>query len=237
MAFALQVSKIENRVPPEVQQVIDNALKGGPGSGFAGFDEDKTEFGFSKSTKLSDVKAGTPVRKYWLNPDSIKKLDEGVPVSALLENLTNEWLVPLSVKGKIINFCTIVKNETSKNQWIMGGMGHDGGPFLARAWQKILKNWPNSAGYYPVFIETGRPRNFFYIPEKDDSNLTYLRLVHIDNDSLELATDTTFSTLTTSRSMLRYLKAPHKTPRLTRSQQLELKKESDQILRENNNEN
>ena len=123
-----------------------------------------------------------------------------------------------------MTFCEVVKNQSSGWQWIIVGEGGWGGHFLAREWQKVIKKWPSSAGYHPVFVETGREHNFFYIPEKNDSNLTYLKLIHRDNDSLEMTTDTSYSTLSNSRNLLKHLKVPHTTTRLTKSQISEIKK-------------
>lgn len=232
-ASAQQTSKIDNRVPPEVLQVVNSALKGGEHSFFSDFDILKVQFGFNKSTKLSDVKAGDPIRRYWLDPDSVKKNNETAPISSLITLYDNDWEVPLLVDGKIVTFCEVVKNQSSGWQWIIAGEGGWGGHFLAREWQKVIKKWPSSAGYHPVFVETGREHNFFYIPEKNDSNLTYLKLIHRDNDSLEMTTDTSYSTLSNSRNLLKHLKVPHTTTRLTKSQISEIKKENEQIRRDN----
>jgi hypothetical protein len=206
MTVAQQKSGINTQVPPEVTQSVVDALKGNQGGAFYDFDhwKNKGGLGFESATKLSDIKPGNPVRLYWLVRDTLTKSAKTVRVSSLVTQLTDEWDVPLLLNGKIVSFCEVVRNKTSGDQWQVAGLGNK---TLAKEWQKVITKWPRSAGFNPVFIETGS-RRFFHIPEISDTNLTYLRVVHHKNDPLEEATDSTYSSLMSTNVLLGHPKSP-----------------------------
>ncbi len=169
-------------------------------------------FKLDKSKTLSDVTAGTPVKEYWFLADTIIRKDTGSPVSKLIAPFVNsmhgEWQIPLFVEGKIIGFGEIVNDTTSGDRWEWVG-GGGGGAFLAK-WQKVIDKWPISKGYHPILIGFPYPDVFFHVPEKDAYNLTFLgRFYHPEHpDSLQMVTDTTYSKLSDSRQVLKYL-LPH----------------------------
>ncbi len=202
-ALAQQISKIDTRVPPEVQDLIHQAINGTEKTTIIGFDGIKVRMGFDSSTRISDVKAGAPIRYYWLSIDSLMKANDTTPVSSLVAALIGQYQVPLLIKGRIICFLDIVKDKTFGEKWHM--RGESSGGLCAREWQKVTKTWPKSAGFNPVLVEAPflGGKRFFHIPEKGDHNLTYLRCNK--NDTFAIVTDSLYSNLTESKDACKSL--------------------------------
>jgi hypothetical protein len=201
-ALAQQVSKIDAGVPQAVQDLIHQAINGTEKTSIIGFDRIKVRMGFDSSTRISDVKAGAPIRCYWLSQDSLMKAHDHTPVSALVVALIGQYEVPLLAKGRIICFLDIVKDKTFGEKWHL--RGESSGGLYAREWQKVIKTWPKSAGFNPVLVEAPfLGKRFFHIPEKGDDNLTCLQ--GTANDTGEIMTDSLYSNLTQSKDTYKSL--------------------------------
>ena len=145
------------KVPVEVQRVIDSAMAG------------KYPIMLDAGFKLSDLTAGEPAHLYGFNRDSIEKLGENAPVSSVIKPL-NGWVVPLLLHGKSKLLFLINLNQEGK--WHVGGIGFDR---YAKNWEKICQIWLESAGYHPIFVGHLMGQAYFYVPEKGDKNLTRFR--------------------------------------------------------------
>lgn len=207
VATAQQKSEINTQVPPEVQKIIDDEFNGrGP---------------FLAPNGIKNVQPGTPFLRYWLFEDSIKKYNENTPISKLVvpynHHFLGEWDVPVLANGKIRGFLGITKLDSilddpnapsrkrhKNEQWHAGSFSGLHG--IVHAWEKVMQKWPESKGYHPIFVETASlTHRFFYVPEKGDSNLTYINISQV-SDSLSTATDSTFSVLSDSKFMLKFLR-------------------------------
>jgi hypothetical protein len=204
--FAQGGSKLDTQVPQEVRDLIHNAINGTENSSLSDFNEWKVRMGFDSSTRVSDLKAGEPIKYYWLIGDSIARATEKTPISALVVPIIGQYDVPLLVNGKIVAFLIYMKNKTSGYKWELAGKS-SGGRF-AKEWEKVIKKWPKSSGYNPIIVQVlavGQKR-FFHIPERGEYNLTYLPLQHYESDSFAIETDSLYSTLTESKDTYKSLK-------------------------------
>lgn len=153
----------QEKVPEEVQKFIDETMSGQ--HAMCNFEESKVSFGFDRSTKLSDLKAGRPFKIYKLSIDSLLKKGENMPISSnIIEYAT--WVVPVLLNGKCITTFEVIK--TKKNPLWHQGVFYG----CSDTWQKLMEAWSESAGYHPVIIYATAWEMFFHIPEKDDYNLT-----------------------------------------------------------------
>ena len=207
--LAQNISELARNVPREVQEIIDKEMSG---NGY-----------FLRSHNAAAVfKAGDPFLKCWLSIDSIRKYNENTPISKLItpyypnsSHLIGEWVVPLFKNNTITHYLSISKYDSLPDQddtvkkYYKDGLWHSGpfggGPVKDAVWEKVIKKWPPLKGYHPVLIELyPAGRRFVYIPEQNDNNLTYLLLNQ--NDSLSMFTDSSFSTLSDSRIVLKFIK-------------------------------
>lgn len=218
--LAQQIFKVDNQVPPEVRKIIEESLAGSGRGFFSHFEQNKRSLGCDSTTRLSELKAGAPIIFYKIPIESLLKVDEKTPVSEIIskygidngKGAYGQYDVPLLLKGRIICFFYIWKSSPklpTAGQWKL--VGHGGGNVAEEQhWQVITNKWPSSKGYNPILVMiTGPkfPRGFVYVPEKGDYNLTPIRNPHFPSDSLTFATDSTFTMLSDSREVLRYLKS------------------------------
>lgn len=202
------VAQIDNQVPPEVHQVIDSVLSGH--NNRLSVSALRIVFGLDKTKTLADVKAGTPVQEYLFLVDTIRRKGPSAPLSELITPFIGgskgEWLVPLFVGNRIVGFGRIRNNNLTQGHWKW--TEEMGGEDFELEWQKVIDKWPTSRGYHPILIDFDTPDGnvFFHVPEEDPYNLTYLCFHHYAvTDSLAAITDSTYSTLTDSKKILKYL--------------------------------
>ena len=233
LAHSQQKSALDTHVPEALKHYIQKMLCGGKGNCFADFENNKISIGFDSMTKLSDIKAGDPIKILWFRSKALKKKPSigpsflggprspfsfterelNSPVSSLVSSSMNPlrgmWFVPLFEKNKIINFAIIEKYDDWGAEWHCAGEMQIGRSTIAGLWQKVITRWPKSGGYNPVLIQIGEYSWILHVPEKDDYNLTFL-LYHHDTsaDSLNLMNDPSYSTLTKSKDLLLFLNTP-----------------------------
>ena len=134
---------LAEKVPVEVQQLIDSAMSG-KHPVMVHFNMNVPHAAY----KLSDLKAGEPIHFYWFFPDSVKKLGTNAPVSSIIKPL-DEWGVPLLLNGKPKILLEISKSRTNPIWHIMGyGQGQ-----IANGCNRVSQLWPESAGYHPFLSE------------------------------------------------------------------------------------
>jgi hypothetical protein len=200
MTVAQQVSKIDNQIPSEVQKIIDETMSGQ--NLLSNFNYNKIGFGLDSSVKLSDLKAGDPVQCYYIHKDSLKKMDENVPVSSFAK-VPDIWVVPVLINGKC--FTTFEVGKTKKNPQWHATIFHGGHKGRNDDWQKVREAWPKSAGYNPIIIYLTLRYKCYHVPEKDDFNLT--PLFRPSFDSLARSADTSYGILMSSKKTLKYVNA------------------------------
>ena len=199
---------MQEKVPPEVQKIVDETMTGQ--HGLSGFESFKIGMGFDSSTKLADLKAGEPCQVYYIDQDSLIKMDETVPFSAIARRL-DIWEVPVLINGKCVT--TFEVQKTPQNlQWRAGTFHGRYKGHRYDEWQNVMDAWPKSAGYNPVIVYSSSGKKFFHVPEINDTNLTPLR--RRSPDLLVKAADSSFKILMPSKTTLKYLKVhlPSKLP-------------------------
>jgi hypothetical protein len=131
------------------------------------FENRKTNFGFNKDTKVSDLKVGTPIKVYIANFQEF--IADNNYTTDKLNCLPCNWYFPVIANGEIKVFFTIRKEN---NVW-QPPTGY-GKTLLAAEWNLINKSWPISMGYNPVMIQLVGSHHYLHIPEVDKTNLTYI---------------------------------------------------------------
>lgn len=158
-------------------------------------------FGISKSAKLSEISAVTPIQVYTFDYNQLRNGSNGNSVSSII-NPINSWKIPLTEKGQIVSFLDVYNDKSGCWQTVGGGASP-----IAKSWGVILKVWPKSSGYNPIFIETGGRGLYFFVPEKGDSNLTWIKPI---DDGVEGAINykdafALYSKLTPSKEIIKSL--------------------------------
>ena len=179
-----------DQVPPEVQKIF-NEVYSSWDSTF--FNAKKGEWGFDGSTKLSEIKAGEPFRIYAIDLRTTQYSDSNTPIS-ILAKPGDDWAIPLLVNDVCKCFITV----SSKQGWHVGNMWEN-----MREWQKVREAWPSAKGYHPILIVAGF-RNYVYVPEINEHNLTPLH--RNSHDSVSMLVDTTFKNLMSSSTVIEFIK-------------------------------
>jgi hypothetical protein len=158
--FSQDSSGLDLKVPPEVKQIVEDALQGKIRSFFDHFADHKKSMGIPSTTNLADIKVGEPVISYVIPLDSLSHANENTSISELIKNYginyskkAAHYEVPLLLNGIVINKVKVWKaNPKSQfaGQWRLVGWG--GGVGLENEWQKILQKWPKHLGYTPFLI-------------------------------------------------------------------------------------
>jgi hypothetical protein len=171
------------KMPTEVQRIVTEVLKGG--YMLRGFNERegkrKVQMGFTISARLSDIRAGEPMKVYVLDCGRTKALTIDEHVADCIAPW-DFWRVPLMQNGKVVCFFDIIPD--GKGGWTPGVFGYVP---LAREWQKVIDAWPKEAGYHLIMIDTrtcGYMDVLFHVPEKDKNNLTRLECNGLDSTGL-----------------------------------------------------
>lgn len=196
LVFA-QLNTSNTPVPQEVTDLIHKALSDSEPHFRHDFNNSKLMMGFDSLTKISDIRAGDPIRYCWILKDSLRKANENTPVSALLTSIIGEYEVPLLLKGKVIAFLLIEQDQKKGEKWQV--TGECWGGRLAGEWQKVIRQWPISRGFTPVLVEISSigGKLFFYVPQKGDYNLTSIEL---GTSKYSNITDSSYSNLTESKN-------------------------------------
>jgi hypothetical protein len=79
------------------------------------------------------------------------------------------WYFPILIAGQ--PKAILVVDQIS-NQWQAVSLGY---PYLAREWDAVCKQWPESQGYHPALITIFQAhQHVFTVPEKGADNLTLI---------------------------------------------------------------
>ena len=178
--------------PADAQKAIDQIMR----KYGTNFESWKKQFGFDSSTRWSDLKAGIPVKVYQITGDSLLKMDENAPVSAIVKSI-DMWEVPLLHNGKCITTFSIYKRPKD-HKW---GIFQFRGP--RPVWQKVRDAWQDSDGYHPIII-VNRGHRYYHVPEQNDSNLTPIE--RHTYSKLDQLADTNYKVLMPSRITLKIFK-------------------------------
>lgn len=120
------------------------------------------------SEALQSALLGEPFREYKITRKALRDYRKGDTVESLLSE-TDMWNFPVMIdrKEKLILKVSKMKNGAS---WGVVKFGR--GPGLEFC--KVLRDWPKSSGYTPIFIGTLHEIYLFSVPEKDAYNLTLI---------------------------------------------------------------
>jgi hypothetical protein len=193
------------KAPPEIQKLADDHISGKDSGYFTikNFEEEKMLMGFDSSINLSDVKTGDPAPIYYIEKDSINKIDENAAISTIMQKKTIwAWMFPVLAKGKCIATLTIGKTEKHP-EWHVVDVRSTGSKKMDE-WEHVRKSWPPSKGYHPVIVNLFSGYKYFHIPEIDDYNLT--PLYRLPFDSLSRSADSSYKNLMPSKNVFKYAK-------------------------------
>ena len=116
---------------------------------------------------LSSASFGEPFRKYTITREALANYHKGDPTGSLLSE-TNKWYFPVLVNNEPKLMLAVSKSKIDSG-WEAGELGSGALEFL-----KIRKEWRQSKGYNPIFIEISWGIYLFYIPAKGTDNLTLI---------------------------------------------------------------
>jgi hypothetical protein len=122
------------------------------------------DFGIDKSISFKDLSLGTPFKEYRFKPNAFQSISDSTPIASLLTDDTI-WIFPIVAKNHMKIRIEFGKDSTG--QW---KIGRRGAPGLMSEWESIDKEWPESKGYHPIFIEANA--GYFHVPEYDKYNFT-----------------------------------------------------------------
>ena len=172
-------------VPAGVKVIVDAYLKNSKGAFF--FDNAKSSFNkmfqdIDSNVEFSDIQTGTPVHLYRLNIDKLVQEPDSFKIS-LLVIPTDVWLVPIITHGRILYIVHISKIKGSTNTYRIVENTSSGDK--GRNWESAKKLWPESSGYYPIYIDCDHSQ-LFHFPQIDDHNLLMLNKGYVNPDSFSL---------------------------------------------------
>lgn len=125
------------------------------------------------SESLRTASLGEPFREYQITLAALRNYHKGDTVESLLSE-RDLWHFPVLVNNEIKIMLWVGRRVKGANLEIAGW----GGSNLVPEFDKIMRQWPKSKGYNPVFIEGAHYGWFFTIPEKDSYNLTLIPTSH-----------------------------------------------------------
>lgn len=152
-------------------------------------------------TKDSDVNIGVPIQCFAFNLDSIDLLSSEAPLHSLIEN-SNNWIVPIMLKGEYFYFLNIINNNG--NYEVTGTFG------VNSYWKNVLPQCQNKERM-PILIGFGK-KKFIHFPETDSTNLFYLNPGK-EFDKLAKLTSKQISKPDDNKVIVKYLKED---PEMTR---------------------
>ncbi len=185
----------QNKVPKEVQDIIDNY------------------------TKDSTIEYGFAFAKKWLHlPDSIefKGINTGIPIQqhrvryALLDSCKDSisfdkliypddyWVIPISYNDKFIYEVYASKSTGIWRLSQMGDLPTD------NHWDKLHRVFPKSCGISPILVKDGLNK-FLYFPHISKRKVYYIR-PGWENDSLAILLNGSFENLDDSKKLVNYWK-------------------------------
>ena len=126
------------------------------------------QFGFDQADSFDAAVLGAPFLVHTITPSALKQYQSGVTVTSLLTP-TSLWYFPVLIAG---HPKAILVVDQLNHQWQAVSLGY---PYVAREWDAVCKQWPESQGYHPVFIAIFQAHQHeFTVPEKGADNLTPL---------------------------------------------------------------
>jgi len=126
------------------------------------------QFGFDQTDSLDAAVLGAPFLVHTITPSALRQYQAGVTVTSLLTP-TSLWYFPVLIAGQPKAILVV---DQLNNQWQAVSLGY---PYVAREWDAVCKQWPESQGYHPVFIAIFQAhQHVFTVPEKGAGNLTLL---------------------------------------------------------------
>jgi len=126
------------------------------------------QFGFDQADSFDAAVLGTPLLLHTITPSALKQYQSGAAVTSLLTP-TTLWYFPILIAGQSKAILVV---DRLRDQWQAVSLGYPG---LAREWDAISKQWPESQGYHPILIAIFQAhQHVFTVPEKGADNLTLL---------------------------------------------------------------
>ena len=126
------------------------------------------QFGFDQTDSFDAAVLGAPFLVHTITPSALRQYQSGVTVTSLLTP-TSLWYFPVLIAG---HPKAILVVDQLNHQWQAVSLGY---PYVAREWDAVCKQWPESQGYHPVFIAIFQAhQHVFTVPEKGTDNLTPL---------------------------------------------------------------
>lgn len=145
-------------------------------------------------TKNSDVNTGVPIQCFVFNLDSINLLNIEAPLHSLIEN-SNNWIVPIIIKGEYFYFLNIINNNG--NYEVTGTFG------VNSYWKNVLPQCQNKERM-PILIGFGK-KKFIHFPQIDSTNMFYLNPGK-ESDKLAMLTSKHIEKPDNNRVIVKYLK-------------------------------
>lgn len=156
----------KHKVPAEVVQVANEGFPYVPD------DHIPKEWGVTIES-LRSATLGEPFLRYKITPAILRNYRKGDTAESLLsETKTDIWCFPVLI-DKEIKFRIEVGKRGKSADWRFVGFGSGR---LEIELNKIMRQWPKSEGYNPIFMvgwDRGDPYGWFFtVPEKGPYNLT-----------------------------------------------------------------
>lgn len=146
-------------------------------------------------TKDNDVTIGVPIQCFGFNLDSLNLLNSEAPLRSLLED-SNNWIVPIIVKGEYFYFLNIIVKNNS-NYEVTGTFG------VNSYWKNVLPQCQNKE-HMPILIGYGK-KKFIHFPQIDCTNLFYLN-PEKETDKLAKLTSKQIEKPDNNKVIVKYLK-------------------------------
>ena len=130
--------------------------------------EARAQFGFDPADSFNAAVLGAPVLVHTITPAALEQYQAGTAVTSLLTP-TTLWYFPVRIAGQAKAILVV---DRLQDQWQAVSLGYFG---LAREWDAIVKQWPESQGFHPELIAIFQAQQHaFTVPKKGVDNLTLL---------------------------------------------------------------
>jgi hypothetical protein len=196
ITLAQTASKIDTKIPSEVQKMIDGYIQ--DSSSRYGLKSAQKFLHVDPSLKQTDIRVGNPLEVYYVRENALDTCKEDLPLKELLVP-ANVWTFPIQALGKYIYDAEIAKGKDGKWHW--DGLN---GLHPENWWQKLRKTYAESSGINPVLIRNNGFK-YLYFPQKSPNDFFFIKNGN-ENFSFALNSSNSMDSLDDSRKFVPHLK-------------------------------
>ena len=151
----------------------------------------------SESISAADIEVGQPIQEYRVKYNLLDTCADSIPFYELIEP-KDYWIFPIRAKDRYLYEVNVSKFE---GKWHISGRAEL--PAI-NMWQQMRAAYPESTGINPMLVVDGISK-YFYFKQKGHRRIYYIKPGY-QNDSLEVVTASSMTTLADSKQLVKHWK-------------------------------